>query len=193
MKKKIENNARPRQPRRKQPEKKWCTRAPPRPRGCVLRLRPSFAPRPRSLWPAAELRFAAIVCSTLCVVVAARGQHLSSCLPLASRTRWRRRGGTQPARPRGLRLLAAAVALTGLSLAPRLPAPAPGSAAAAPRLRTVPAPVLAGAPYRLTEQLNRVAEQASREHRGRNYTRFHLLYPCVFTIFVPKNGPTLKF
>ena len=123
---KIENNARPRQPRRKQPEKKWCTRAPPRPRGCVLRLRPSFAPRPRSLWPAAELRFAAIVCSTLCVVVAAHGQHLSSCLPLASRTRWRRRGGTQPARPRGLRLLAAAVALTGLSLAPRPSATGPG-------------------------------------------------------------------
>ena len=66
--------------------------------------------------------FTAIVCSTLCVVVAARGQHLSSCLPLASRTRWRRRGGTQPARPRGLRLLAAAVALTGPSLTPRLPA-----------------------------------------------------------------------
>ena len=78
------------------------------------------------LWPAAELRFAAIVCSTLCVVVAAHGQHLSSCLPLASRIRWRRRGGTQPARPRGLRLLAAAVALTGLSLAPRPSATGPG-------------------------------------------------------------------
>jgi hypothetical protein len=51
---KIENNARPRQPRRKQPEKAWCTRAPPRPRGCVLRLWSSFAPRPRSLWSAAE-------------------------------------------------------------------------------------------------------------------------------------------
>jgi hypothetical protein len=51
---KIENNARPTQPRRKQPEKAWCTRAPLRPHGCVLRLQSSFAPRPHSLWPAAE-------------------------------------------------------------------------------------------------------------------------------------------
>ena len=96
------------------------------------------------LWPAAELRFAAIVCSTLCVVVAARGQHLSSCLPLAHLAL----AGVGAAAPSllGPRLPAAAVALMGPSLAPRLPAPAPGSAAAAPRLRAVPAPVLARAP-----------------------------------------------
>lgn len=69
-----------------------------------------------------------------------------SYLPLASRTRW------HPARSAlWPRLPAAIVALTRPSLAIRLPAPACGSAATVPRLCAVPAPVLAGAPYRRTE------------------------------------------